>query len=71
MDIIGDIDQAPVLFLKALETAHMKTQVIMINNKFEGKLIKLGLHDHVIFKGSDLSFTWSFIIRFICEIIKY
>jgi hypothetical protein len=28
MDIIGDIDQAPVLFLKALETAHMKTQVI-------------------------------------------
>ena len=24
---IGDIDQAPILFLKALETAHMKTQV--------------------------------------------
>ena len=26
---IGDIDQAPVLFLKALETAHMKTQVLV------------------------------------------
>ncbi|XP_060567451.1 protein MMS22-like isoform X4 [Ruditapes philippinarum] len=39
MDIIGDIDQAPVLFLKALETAHMKTQDWQEKMAFQKQII--------------------------------